>query len=187
MLGILIWTMLRRIHMSQNHHEAYFAIEHCSRISTMRLGSSTDVVAMRRVQLLLVVGNRILALDGWTAGSYVQKALDSDAAILGPASTKGQFVTGENSSIRMISGYYGQCLNFPYLNVKSAETSYKPLAFEAIGTSLDWSFNGTDNTLNTPKGFNTFVTCSDGALYLQTGTDFPSGNCTTTRLKSTPY
>ncbi|CAE6444815.1 unnamed protein product [Rhizoctonia solani] len=136
---------------------------------------------------LQATGRPILALDGWAAGSYIQKASINDVAILGPAPTRAQFVTGESSSIRLTSWISGQCVSFPYLNVKSAETSYKPLAFEAVGTTLDWSFNGPNNTLNTPRGFNTFVACSDGALYLQTGTDLPSGNCTTTRLKTGPY
>ncbi|KAH7339932.1 hypothetical protein B0J17DRAFT_657343 [Rhizoctonia solani] len=126
-------------------------------------------------------GPPIVALDGWAAGSYLQKAPSSDSAILGPASSKGWFLTG--GSIRLINWDLTSCYLFLYLNTKSAETSYKPLAFEGVGTAFDWSFNGPNGTLSTPSGFNTFVTCPGGALYLQTGSDLPSGNCTTTRLK----
>ncbi|CAE6468671.1 unnamed protein product [Rhizoctonia solani] len=104
-----------------------------------------------------------------------------NAAVLGSASSKGWFLTA--GSIRLIYWSSPSCAPYLYLNIKTAETSYKPLAFETTGTTLDWSFNGSNNTISTPSGLNTFVTCSGGTLYLQTGTDSPSGNCTTTRLK----
>ncbi|CAE6444825.1 unnamed protein product [Rhizoctonia solani] len=126
-------------------------------------------------------GPPIVALDGWAAGSYLQKASGSDAAILGSASSRGWFLTA--GSIRLIYWGSSSCAPYLFLNIKTAGTSYKPLAFEASGTTFDWSFSGSNGTLSTPSGFNTFVTCSGGALYLQTGTDLPSGNCTTTRLK----
>ncbi|CEL60601.1 hypothetical protein RSOLAG1IB_03839 [Rhizoctonia solani AG-1 IB] len=126
-------------------------------------------------------GPPIVALDGWAAGSYLQKAQNSDAAILGPSSSRGWYLP--SGAIRLI--YWGApwgCDPYLYLNTKLTETSYKPLAFEAVGTKFDWDYNGPNRTVST-NGFNTFVTCSDGALYLQTGSDLPSGNCTTTRLK----
>ncbi|CAE6451899.1 unnamed protein product [Rhizoctonia solani] len=126
-------------------------------------------------------GPPIIALDGWAAGSYLQKAQDSNAAILGPASTRGWYLPG--GAIRLI--YWNVpwgCDPYLFLNTKPAETSYKPLAFEVVGTKFDWGYSGPNNTVST-NGFNTFVTCSNGALYLQTGSDLPSGNCTTTRLK----
>ncbi|CAE6356990.1 unnamed protein product [Rhizoctonia solani] len=126
-------------------------------------------------------GPPIVALDGWAKGSYLQKAQGSDAAILGPASTRGWYIT--SGAIRLI--YWAVpwgCDPYLILNIKPATTSYKPLAFEVVGTKFDWGFNGSNNTI-TSNGSNIFITCSDGALYFQTGSDFPSGNCTTTRLK----
>ncbi|KAJ1304896.1 hypothetical protein OPQ81_006030 [Rhizoctonia solani] len=128
----------------------------------------------------------IAALDGWAAGSFLQRASGSRAPTLGSSSWREWFLT--NGSIRLVNlNWSPQCVSYLYLNTKAAETSYKPLAFEAVGTTLDWSFNGPNGTLSTSEGFNTFVTCSDGALYLQTGSDVPSGNCTTTRLGLGPW
>ncbi|CAE6451888.1 unnamed protein product [Rhizoctonia solani] len=129
-------------------------------------------------------GPPIAALDGWVAGSYLQKDRNSDAAILGSFSTRGWLVGSGN--LRLIN-YSGTCILFLYLNILPAETSYKPLAFQETGTTFNWGFNGPNSTLSTSDGFNTFVACSGGALYLQTGSDVPSGNCTTTRLQLGQY
>ncbi|CAE6420149.1 unnamed protein product [Rhizoctonia solani] len=129
-------------------------------------------------------GPPIVALDGWAAGSYLQKSSSSDAATL-VSSSGGRFLTA--GSIRLIYWTSSNCAPYLFLNIKAAETSYKPLAFELTGTTFDWNFNGSNSTISTPNGSNIFVACSSGALYLQTGTDFPSGNCTTTRLKIGPY
>lgn len=121
-------------------------------------------------------GPPIIALDGWAAGSYLQKS-GTDAATLGPSSSRGWFVTA--LSIRLIYS----CPSFLYFNIHEAATSYKPLAFEATGTTFTWTFSGSEQVIGTTDGANTFVACSNGDLFLQTGTDFPSGNCTTTRLR----
>ncbi|KAF8745800.1 hypothetical protein RHS02_01092, partial [Rhizoctonia solani] len=124
----------------------------------------------------------VVALDGWAAGSYLQKAQDSDAAILGPASTKGTFLAGRG--IRLIDPSPSSCTPYLYFNVKEATTTYKPLKFESTGTTLSWIFSGPDNTLNPTTGKDTFIVCSDGAFYFQpTDLSTPSGNCTITRLK----
>ncbi|KAH7339933.1 hypothetical protein B0J17DRAFT_627939 [Rhizoctonia solani] len=112
----------------------------------------------------------IMALDGWAAGSYLQKASENDAAILGQR-TWGLFSQGE--SIHLMNNNPGKCIGFLNLTTKPAETSYKPLALEAADTMLGWNSNGPSNTLST----------SSGDLYLQTGSDLPNGNCTTTRLQ----
>ncbi|CAE6451904.1 unnamed protein product, partial [Rhizoctonia solani] len=131
-----------------------------------------------------VTGVSIIALDGWAAGSYLQKAQDSDAAILGPASTKGSFLT--DRGIRLIDPNPSSCTPFLYFNVKEAPTTYKPLKFESTGTTLSWVFGSSNNTLNPTTGVDTFIICSNGAFYFQptsTESNIPSGNCTTTRLK----
>ncbi|CAE6481281.1 unnamed protein product [Rhizoctonia solani] len=121
----------------------------------------------------------IVALDGWAAGSYLQKASDSDAAILGGP----RLVFSQAESIRLMYNNPGKCVGFLNLNPRAAETSYKPLVLEAADPVLEWSFNGPNSTLSTPTGLSTFVACSGGSVYLQTGSDLPSGNCTTTRLQ----
>ncbi|KAH7334056.1 hypothetical protein B0J17DRAFT_771128 [Rhizoctonia solani] len=122
----------------------------------------------------------IIALDGWAAGSYLQKASDSNAAILGKF-TWMLFSQGE--SVRLRNPNISKCVSFLNLTTKIAETSYKPLVLGAVDTIINWNFNGPNSTLSTSTGFNNFVACSDGGLYLQTGSDLPSGNCTTTRLQ----
>ncbi|KAF8598424.1 hypothetical protein BDV93DRAFT_609868 [Ceratobasidium sp. AG-I] len=125
-------------------------------------------------------GPPIRALDGWAAGSFLQKDAGSSAAKLGPSSSRGWFVTA--TSIRLV--YI--CPSFLYLNILEASTSYKPLAFEATGVTFSWTFSSTDGTIGTTTGAHSFVACSTGDLYLQTGSDLPQGNCTTTRLTLFP-
>ncbi|KAG9090535.1 hypothetical protein FS749_000469 [Ceratobasidium sp. UAMH 11750] len=120
-------------------------------------------------------GPPIHALDGWAKDTWLQKSKTSSNAILGPASSKGWYLP--SSTIRLI---YGICPQFLYLNVLNASTSYKPMSFDIAAKTSNWNYGG-DGTL-TINGTNTFITCSDGALYFQTGKDLPAGNCTTTRL-----
>ncbi|CAE7202110.1 unnamed protein product [Rhizoctonia solani] len=89
--------------------------------STITSGAPSTTQATSQ---LTATGTPILALDGWAAGSYLQKASSNDAAILGPVPSRARFNLGD--SIRLVDWISGQCASFPYLNVKTAETSYKP-------------------------------------------------------------
>ncbi|KAF8684056.1 hypothetical protein RHS04_01512 [Rhizoctonia solani] len=155
-----------------------------STITTTTTNSPSCTPSPRGALQPRATGPPIAALDGWAAGSYLQKDRNSDAAILGSFSTRGWLIG--SGSLRLIN-YSGTCILFLYLNILPAATSYKPLAFQQTGTTFNWGFNGPNSTLSTSDGFNTFVTCSGGALYLQTGTDVPSGSCTTTRLQIGQY
>ncbi|CAE6357023.1 unnamed protein product [Rhizoctonia solani] len=155
-----------------------------STITTTTTNSPSCTPSPRGALQPRATGPPIAALDGWAAGSYLQKDRNSDAAILGSFSTRGWLIG--SGSLRLIN-YSGTCILFLYLNILPSATSYKPLAFQQSGTTFNWGFNGPNSTLSTSDGFNTFVTCSGGALYLQTGTDVPSGNCTTTRLQIGQY
>ncbi|CEL60602.1 hypothetical protein RSOLAG1IB_03840 [Rhizoctonia solani AG-1 IB] len=129
-----------------------------------------------------VTGVSLIALDGWAAGSYLQKSRSGDAGTLGPASTKGSFLT--ERGIRLIDPNPTSCTPYLYFNVNAASTNYKPVQFESTGRTLSWVFDGPDNTLRPITGVDTFIICSDGALYFRpVGSDVPSGNCTVTRLK----
>ncbi|KAG8793208.1 hypothetical protein FRC12_003498 [Ceratobasidium sp. 428] len=120
-------------------------------------------------------GPPIHALDGWAKNTWLQVSKTSSAATLGPASSRGWFLP--NGIIRLIG--WG-CPQFTYFNILDASTSYKPMSFDDTIKTSTWSYGG-DGTL-TFNGTNKFISCDNGALYFQTGKDFPSGNCTTTRL-----
>ncbi|KAG8793659.1 hypothetical protein FRC12_002063 [Ceratobasidium sp. 428] len=126
-------------------------------------------------------GPPIHALDGWAKNTWLQKSKTTNDAVLGPASSKGYFLPMGNS-IRLISG--GSVTQFPSFNVLDAPTSYKPLSFDNVTKTSNWSYGG-DGTL-TINGVNTFVACDNGALFFQTGKALPTGNCTTTRLTTNP-
>ncbi|KAF8745803.1 hypothetical protein RHS02_01091, partial [Rhizoctonia solani] len=125
----------------------------------------------------------LVAIDGWAAGSYLQKAQGSNAATLGPASTKGLFLA--DRGIRWIDPNTTSCTPFLYFNIDPIGTDNWPLLFEPTGTTLGWNFYDPDDTLSSSgsKGINKFVACSNGTLYFQWGPNLPSGNCTVTRLK----
>ncbi|KAG8795257.1 hypothetical protein FRC12_016604 [Ceratobasidium sp. 428] len=123
-------------------------------------------------------GPPIHALDGWAKNTWLQKSKTSNDAVLGPAISKGWFLPG--NTLRLIYGS-SNCDPWRYCNVLDASTSYKPLSFDSTPKTSNWGYSGPDGTL-TINGTNSFIACDNGALYFQTGKDFPAGNCTTTRL-----
>ncbi|KAG8730474.1 hypothetical protein FRC12_020255 [Ceratobasidium sp. 428] len=150
--------------------------------STTATATSTGCVASKVAGALMPrsSGPPIHALDGWAKGTWLQKSKTSSDAILGPNSSKGWFLPA--GTIRLI---YGTCPQFLYLNVLDAKTSYKPLSFDNNVKTTDWNYSGADGAISR-SGNTTFIACDTGALYFQTGKDFPKGNCTTTRLTTRP-
>ncbi|KAG8749665.1 hypothetical protein FRC12_013293 [Ceratobasidium sp. 428] len=150
--------------------------------ATTPTATSTSCVASKVAGALMPrsSGPPIHALDGWAKGTWLQKSKTSSDAILGSENSKGWYLPAE--TIRLI---YGTCPQFLYLNVLDANTSYKPLSFDINVKTTDWNYSGADWAISR-SGNTTFITCDTGALYFQTGTDFPKGNCTTTRLTTRP-
>lgn len=99
--------------------------------------------------------------------------------MLAAESTAGSFV---------ISGSISLVSSSPtlYLNVLSATTSYKPLAFNTTATTTKWGLEGDTiiTTNSSPWGRQlNFLACATSGgkydVYLQTGSDVPSGRTCT--------
>ncbi|QRV83107.1 Fungal cellulose binding domain protein [Ceratobasidium sp. AG-Ba] len=146
--------------------------------TTTTTATSTGCVASNAAGALMprASGPPIHALDGWAKDTWLQKSKTSSNAILGPAISKGWYLPA--STIRLI---YGTCPQFLYLNLVDASTSYKPLSFDISAKTTNWNYVGADWAISL-NGSTAFITCDTGALYFQTGTELPPGNCTTTRL-----
>ncbi|ELU40948.1 fungal cellulose binding domain-containing protein [Rhizoctonia solani AG-1 IA] len=141
-----------------------------STITTTTTNSPSCTPSPRGALQPRATGPPIAALDGWAAGSYLQK---------------------DRNSKRMVNRKWKPSFDqlFWYMHIVPV-LEHPPcsnILQTQSGTTFNWGFNGPNSTLSTSDGFNTFVTCSGGALYLQTGTDVPSGNCTTTRLQIGQY
>ncbi|PVG04888.1 hypothetical protein CPB86DRAFT_803597 [Serendipita vermifera] len=96
--------------------------------------------------------------------------------LLGPEATSGYFVYGTTVALVMADK------SKLYLNVDtSVSTSYKPLSFSTTATTTNWNMSGDTFRVGNTQNF---VVCSISGssnyeLWLQTGSDMPSGrSCT---------
>ncbi|KAF2116940.1 hypothetical protein BDV96DRAFT_39092 [Lophiotrema nucula] len=94
--------------------------------------------------------------------------------VLGPEASAENFTIGSTIQSKQTS---------QYLNILTASTSYKPLAFSATGDTTAWALEG--DTIITATGSSygrqlNFLACKSTDanyydIYLQTGSDTPSG------------
>ncbi|KAH7090606.1 hypothetical protein FB567DRAFT_520239 [Paraphoma chrysanthemicola] len=106
---------------------------------------------------------------------YLQaNSKNASIPVLGPEAAADEFTIGGTIQSRKTN---------QYLNIQTASTSYKPLKWEATGSTTAWGLEG--DTIITVQGssygrqLNWLVCKSSDAgyydLYLQTGSDTPSG------------
>ncbi|OCL14812.1 hypothetical protein AOQ84DRAFT_425915 [Glonium stellatum] len=107
---------------------------------------------------------------------YLQ-ALPSSAStpVLGPAASGEYFTIGSTIQSTNTSNY---------LNIGTASTSYKPLSFSKTSNTTAWALEGDTIITATASTYGrqlNFVACqlTGGyySIYLQTGSDVPSGTC----------
>ncbi|KAF8602401.1 hypothetical protein BDV93DRAFT_607609 [Ceratobasidium sp. AG-I] len=124
------------------------------------------------------VGTQIRGVQDPVYHLYLQNS--GGTPVLAAESTAASFV---------ISGSISLVSSSPtvYLNVLSASTSYKPLAFNSTATTTNWGLEGDTiiTTTSSPWGRQlNFLACATSTtgkydVYLQTGSDVPSGRTCT--------
>ncbi|KAF2800713.1 hypothetical protein K505DRAFT_403835 [Melanomma pulvis-pyrius CBS 109.77] len=106
---------------------------------------------------------------------YLQaNAKNTSIPVLGPEASAEDFTIGATIQSKQTARF---------LNIVAASTSYKPLVFEAAGTTTAWGLEGDTIITTTGSSFGrqlNFLACKSADstyydLYLQTGSDTPSG------------
>lgn len=156
--------------------------------STLKAAPTGDVSERSPASCLVIVeGPPITAITAGTAVTGLELARSSTGAVTLAASGFETLINYSNGGI----GEFSFC-NYYWLNIGTSSHSYKPLSwgFNDQETS-NWSA-GTGQIVtalgtSTYSTTSTFLACNESggwALYLQTGTDVPSGvTCVDTQLQ----
>ncbi|KAG8763723.1 hypothetical protein FRC12_008432 [Ceratobasidium sp. 428] len=140
-------------------------------VTTKPAGTTTTLAAA-------ATGTQIRSVQDPIYHLYLQNS--GGVPVLASEATSARFVI--SGSIALVSSSPTQ-----YLNIQSATTSYKPLTFNSTATTTGWGLEGDTiiTTNSSPWGrqlnFLACATSTKGAykVYLQTGSDVPSGQTCT--------